>query len=100
MQHMITCREHDMSLPYSCLTTHLMLLYDMNLTGESSITLGWNNFLEKITMKKINIFEVNGVWQFGRPRDEQEQEHKDIPYHKNMLQAIILNPKSPMIRRC
>ena len=27
----------------------------------------------------MNIFEVNGVWQLGRPDDEHEQEHEDIP---------------------
>jgi len=56
-----------------------MLLYDMNLVGESSITLGWNNFFENKTMEKMNIFEVNGVWQLGRFDDEHAQEHEDIP---------------------
>ena len=61
MQHMIKYCDNDMPLPYGCLITHLMLLYDMNLMRESSITLGWNNLFGKKTMKKMNIFEINGV---------------------------------------
>jgi len=87
MQHMIKCRDNDMPLPYGCLITRLMLLYGMKLMGKSSITLGWNNFFGKKTMKKMNIFEINGVWQLGRPNDEHEQEHEDMPCHclNNML---------------
>jgi len=29
-------------------------------------------------MKKMNIFEVNGMLQLGRPDDEHEQKHEDI----------------------
>ena len=95
MQHMIKCRDNDMFLPYSCLITHLMLLYDINLMGESSITLGWNNFFGEKTMKKMNIFEVNGVWQLGRPNDEHEQEHEDIPLPKEHVAVGHPQPEIP-----
>ena len=43
-------------------------------------------------MKKMNIFEVNGVWQLGRPNDEHEQEHEDIP-----LPHVAGGPPQPQI---
>jgi len=63
--------------------------------GESSITLGWNNFFGEKTMKKMNIFEVNGVWQLGRPNDEHEQEHEDIPLPKEHVAVGHPQPEIP-----
>jgi len=92
---MIKCRDNDMPLPYDCLITHLMLLYGINLMGESLITLGWNNFFGEKTMKKMNIFEVNGVWQLERLDNEHEQEHKDIPLPQEHVARSHPQPEIP-----
>jgi len=36
-------------------------VYGLDLMNESSIMLGWNHHFKKKTMKKLNIFSVNGV---------------------------------------
>ena len=51
-------------------------------------------------MKKMNIFEVNGVWQLGRPEDEHEQEYEDIPLPQEHVVGGHPQLETPMIRQC
>jgi len=46
-------------------------------------------------MKKMNIFEVNGVWQLGRPDDEHEQEHEDVPLPQEHVAGGHPQPEIP-----
>jgi len=46
-------------------------------------------------MKKMNIFEVNSVWQLGRSDDEHEQEHEDIPLPQEHVAGGHPQPEIP-----
>jgi len=43
----------------------------------------------------MNIFKVNGVWQLGKPGDEHEQEHEDIPSPQEHVTDDLPQPKIP-----
>jgi len=38
---------------------------------------GWNHYFGKKSMKKLNIFQVNGVWQLGRPHHAHEEDDEE-----------------------
>ena len=52
-------------------------MYDFDLSNEQAIMLGWNNYFGKKSMTKLNIFQVNGVWQLGRPHHAHEEDDED-----------------------
>ena len=92
---MIKCRDNNMSLHYESFIKHLIMLYDINFMVESTIILGWNKNFRKKVMKKLNIFEVNGVWQLGSLKRNMKNTTKTYHYQNNMLKAINLSHQSP-----
>ncbi|ESW10244.1 hypothetical protein PHAVU_009G192600 [Phaseolus vulgaris] len=81
MQHIIKCRDNKMPLPYANLITRILQVYGFNLSNEQPIMLGWNHYFGKRSMTKLNIFQVNGVWQLGRPHHahEEDDEEDELP---------------------
>ena len=77
MQHNIKCRDNKMPLPYANLITRILQVYGFDLSNEQAIMLGWNNYFGKKSMTKLNIFQVNGVWQLGRPHHAHEEDDEE-----------------------
>jgi len=87
MQYMIKCNDNNMPLPYGSFITHIMMLYGINLINKASIMLRWNNNFGKKTMKTLNIFEVNVIWQLGRLDNDHEERDKDLPLPKQHVEG-------------
>ena len=81
MQQIIKCRDNKMPLPYANLITRILQVYDFDLSNEQTIMLGWNHYFGKKSMTKLNIFQVNGIWQLGRPQhaNEEDDEEDELP---------------------
>jgi len=50
-------------------------------------------------MTKLNIFQVNGVWHFGRPHQENEGDDEENR-HKKMFKVVNLSPQSLIKPNC
>jgi len=46
-------------------------------------------------MTKLNIFQVNGVWQFGRPQAEDEEDDEDDQLAEQDVQGAEPQPAIP-----
>jgi len=62
--------------------------------------LGWNHYFGKKNMTKLNIFLLNGVWQLGRPQQDDEEDDEEDHCHNNMLKVINLSQQSPIKPNC
>jgi len=49
--------------------------------------LGWNHYFGKKSMTKLNIFQVNGISQLGRPNQENEEDDEDLQLAKDDVQG-------------
>ncbi|KAL2341132.1 hypothetical protein Fmac_009072 [Flemingia macrophylla] len=100
MEHMIKCRDNEMPLPYAILITHIMSHYGVDLSIAAAIELGWPHCFYKKTLKKLNVVNVNGVWQHGRVNqdDGQNAEDEDQPMPEEHVADI--GPQSNMILKC
>jgi len=38
-------------------------------------------------MRKLNIFQVNGVWQLGRPDEVDKEDEEDLPFPEEHVQG-------------
>ena len=81
MQQIIKCRDNKMPLPYANLITRILQVYGFDLSNEQATMLGWNHYFGKKSMTKLNIFQVNGIWQLGRPQhaNEEDDEKDELP---------------------
>jgi len=55
---------------FALLTTNLshpLQNRGFDLSNEQAMMLGCDHYFEKNSMIKLNIFQINGVWQLGRP---------------------------------
>ncbi|KAL2339779.1 hypothetical protein Fmac_007719 [Flemingia macrophylla] len=77
MEHMIKCRDNEMPLPYAILITHIMSHYGVDLSIDAAIDLGWQHYFYKKILKKLNVVNVNGVWQHGRINQDHGQNAED-----------------------
>jgi len=66
-----------MHLPYANLITRILQVYGFDLSNEQAIMLGWNHYFGKKSMTKLNIFQVNGIWQLGRPHHAHEEDDEE-----------------------
>ncbi|WVY92080.1 hypothetical protein V8G54_037594 [Vigna mungo] len=65
MQHMLKCKAGDAPLPYD---------------GDASTHIGTKYHFSIHSLKRLNIVNVNGVWQHDVGNDEEEQtQHDDNP---------------------
>jgi len=46
-------------------------------------------------MRKLNIYQLNGVWQLGRPDDQDEEDDEDLPLIEKHVQGGQLQPSIP-----
>jgi len=70
-----------MPLPYANLITRILQVYDFDLSNQQAIILGWNHYFGKKSMTKLNIFQINGIWQLGRlhQSNEEDDEEDQLP---------------------
>jgi len=59
MQHMMKCRDNNMSLPYDILITRIMQMYDLDLSNDAVIMLELNHYFGK---KYEEIKYIPGQW--------------------------------------
>jgi len=52
-------------------------VYGFDLSNEQAIMLNWNHYFGKKSMTKLNIFQLNGVWQLGRPQQDVEEDDEE-----------------------
>jgi len=58
---MIKCRDNNMPLPYDILIKRIMAHYDVDLSINASVELGWSHYFDQKTLNKLNIVQVNSV---------------------------------------
>ena len=52
-------------------------MYGFDLSNEQAIMLGWNHYFGKKSMTKLNILQVNDIWQLGRPHHAHEENDEE-----------------------
>jgi len=67
-------------------------VYGLDLSNDASIMLEWNHYFEKKSMRKLNIFQLNGVWQLSRPDDQDEEDDEDLPFLEEHVQGGLPQP--------
>jgi len=77
MQHIIKCPDNKMPLQYANLITRILQVYGFDLSNEQAIMLGWNHYFGKKSMTKLNILQVNDIWQLGRPHHAHEENDEE-----------------------
>ncbi|KAL2333633.1 hypothetical protein Fmac_014846 [Flemingia macrophylla] len=89
MEHMIKYKDNDMHLPYAILITKIMSHYGVDLSIDAAIDLGWHHCFYKKTLKKLNVVNVDGVWQHGRVNQDhgQNAEDEDQPMPEEHVSA-------------
>ncbi|KAL2332597.1 hypothetical protein Fmac_013810 [Flemingia macrophylla] len=94
MEHMIKCRDNDMHLPYVILITKIMSHFGVDLSIDAAVDLGWNHCFYKKTLKKLNVVNVDGVWQHGMVNQDhgQNDEHEDQPIPEEHVADIGPQP--------
>lgn len=55
-----------MSLAYEMLITRILVLVEVDLIYESLILLEWNHYFDTKTLSKMDIVNVNDIWQHER----------------------------------
>ena len=63
-----------MTLPYAMLISHIFIVFSIDLSRERCVHLGWTNYFGKKTLHKLNIFRVNGMWQYGMVDDDNDDD--------------------------
>jgi len=79
MQHMLKCKDNNMSLPYAMLISRIFNIFSIDLSRETCVHLGWTNYFGKKTLHKLNIFHVNDIWQYGMVDDDDDDEDGEEP---------------------
>jgi len=46
-------------------------------------------------MRKLNIFQVNGVWKLGRLDEQNKEDDEDLPLPKENVQGSQPQPSIP-----
>nr|KYP76135.1 hypothetical protein KK1_020360 [Cajanus cajan] len=77
MQHMVKCKDNGMPLPYPILISRILVVFDVDLSIDVAVELGWAHFFNKKTLKKLNVVNVNGVWLHGRDNHDHGQNVED-----------------------
>jgi len=95
MQHMMKCRDNNMLLPYGIFLTRILQVYDFDLSNDQAIMLGWNHYFGKKSMKKLNIFQLNGVWQLGRPQQDDEEDDEEDQFPQQHVEGDQPEPTIP-----
>ncbi|KAL2340175.1 hypothetical protein Fmac_008115 [Flemingia macrophylla] len=96
MEHMIKCKDNDMHLPYAILITKIMSHYGVDLSTDAAIDLGWHHCFYKKTLKKLNVVNVDGVWQHGRVNQDHGQNAKDENQPMPEEHVADIGPQPPL----
>ena len=95
MQDMMKCRDNNMPLLYAILITRIMQVYGLDLSNDVAIMLRWNYYFGKNSMTKLNIFQINGVWQLGRPDQADKEDDEDLQLAQEDVQGSQPEPEIP-----
>ncbi|KAL2319922.1 hypothetical protein Fmac_028891 [Flemingia macrophylla] len=96
MEHMIKCKDNDMHLPYAILITKIMSHYGVDLSIDATIDLGWHHCFYKKTLKKLNVVNVDGVWQHGRVNQDHGQNAEDEDQPMPEEHVADIEPQPPL----
>jgi len=96
-----------MALLYAMLISCIFIVFSINLSRERCVHLGWTNYFGKKTLHKLNIFRVNGMWQYGTTDDgnddDDDEDGEGPPQAGDHVQQPTpegLVPQSPTMVRC
>ncbi|WVY96611.1 hypothetical protein V8G54_028762 [Vigna mungo] len=95
MQHMLKCKVGDTPLPYGVLITQIMQYNGVHLDADVSTQIGTRQHFPTNSLKRLNIVNVNDVWQQDNSDDEdREQPQHHSPQHEYPVQPppYISNP--------
>jgi len=84
-----------MPLPHGILITRITQVYGFDLSNDVAIMLGCNHYFGKKSMRKLNILQVNGVWQLGRSDQTDEEDDEDLELVEENIQGGQLEPAIP-----
>ncbi|WVZ16965.1 hypothetical protein V8G54_009947 [Vigna mungo] len=83
MQHMLKCKVSDTPLPYGVLITQIMQYCGVHVDGDATSHIGPRHHFSINSFKRLNIVNVNGVWQHDDGDDEEEDQPQQ---HHNPVQ--------------
>jgi len=82
MQHMLKCKASDTPLPYGILITQIMQYCGMDVSADARTTIGKRHHFSTSSLKRLNIINVDGVWQHDRAvNDDEVQGQPQNPLH-------------------
>jgi len=91
MQHMLKCKDSDTPLSYGILITQIMQYCGVNVSADTRTTIGKRHHFSTSSLKRLNIVNVDGVWQHdcavnddevqGQPQNPLHDEHGIQPDH-------------------
>ncbi|KOM56754.1 hypothetical protein LR48_Vigan10g264600 [Vigna angularis] len=81
MQHMLKCKAGDTPLPYGVLITQIMQYCGVHVGADANTLIRTRHHFSINSLKRLNIVNVNGVWQHDVGDDEEEDQpnHHDNP---------------------
>jgi len=83
MQTMLRSKGGDAPLPYGILITRIMQYSGVDLSVDASTTIGLRQQFSTNSLKKLNIVNVNGVWQHAHANEhDQVQGQPESPFHE------------------
>ncbi|WVZ15112.1 hypothetical protein V8G54_012678 [Vigna mungo] len=83
MQHMLKCKASDTPLPYGVLITQIMQYCGVHVDGDATSHIRPRHHFSINSLKRLNIVNVNGVWQHDDGDDEEEEQPQQ---HHNPVQ--------------
>ncbi|WVZ08324.1 hypothetical protein V8G54_021670 [Vigna mungo] len=87
MQHMLKCKVGYTPLPYCVLITQIMQYSGVNLEADVSTQIRSKVHFSTNYLKRLNIVNVNGVWQHDVDDDEDnDQPQHHSPQHEHPVQ--------------
>ncbi|KOM34897.1 hypothetical protein LR48_Vigan02g104700 [Vigna angularis] len=79
MNHMLKCKASDTPLPYGVLITQIMQYCGVHVDADANTDIATRHHFSITSLKRLNIVNVNGVWQHDIDDDEEveQPDHQD-----------------------
>jgi len=72
MQHMLKCKASDTPLRYGILITQIMQYSGVDFSPNTNTIIRKKQHFSTHSLKRLNIVNVNGVWQHDRANNDDE----------------------------
>jgi len=66
--------------------------YDVDLSINAFLELGWSHYFDRKTLNKLNIVQVNRVWQHGRVNQDDGQDDQNPLIIDDHVEDIVPQP--------